>query len=173
MEVSFEQSSQAVRENVGSIQIRLTSSGFYASPFRVSFVCDEKLPVEARGNTAVRCFQTVRRGHNYDSYYIYFYSCIKWHVAGEDFASGIHSVTFDNSGRFQTFSTETSISIMDDELAEPVESFICVILRPHQWNGIITADHRATIFSILDDDCKSILHLCMYVCACQTSPDLL
>ena len=51
--VSFQRSTQTVREDSGSVQLQLQSRGLYGRNFNVSFRCIEVFPVEAKGTIIV------------------------------------------------------------------------------------------------------------------------
>ena len=53
VQISFESSFIAVREDSGSVQLQLQSSGLYGRRFSVSFTCIEDYPVEAKGTIIV------------------------------------------------------------------------------------------------------------------------
>ena len=53
VEISFQRSTQTVREDSGSVQLQLQSRGRYGTRFSVSFTCIEVNPVEAKGTIIV------------------------------------------------------------------------------------------------------------------------
>ena len=53
VQISFQRSTQTVRENSGCVPLQLQSSGLYGRRFSVSFTCIPVLPVEAKGTIIV------------------------------------------------------------------------------------------------------------------------
>ena len=67
---------------------------------------------------------------------------------------GIYTVEFQTLGSKRTVSSTAEIPILDNLISEPIESFICVILRPRGEDGIVVKDPNTITVIIEDDDCK-------------------
>ena len=61
---------------------------------------------------------------------------------------------FQTLSQNNTVSSTAKIPIVDDLVSEPTESFICVILRSREVDGIIVEDPNTITIVIEDDDCE-------------------
>jgi hypothetical protein len=131
VDVSFQRESYVVREEDGGLSFALLARGVYTTGFTVSVTCLELNPIEAVIGSRSGSDEVDVRGR-------------------------VHVATFDDVNAANTTSSEITLVIVDDDVAEPTESFICAILRPFGTNGVVVSDPDTITVSIRDDDLLSV-----------------
>ena len=85
---------------------------------------------------------------------------------GLDFEDPPHKLVFQPG---DVYSTYAEIKIIDDNILEPPETFIVVILKSTQFEmDLLTQDPDVATVGILDNDCEwcVCVCVCLFVCVC-------